>query len=158
MYVQHKEPVFIMSTQGERAPGVAIGFLGFFAAIAFVMPFVVLGLIISSGSGMKLGYLLSSMIFFAVGYYLFRMASWNRSGSEVIAVFEDEVVYQAKTKWLNLETHRFELIGCVLFTSDPENGSANYLLRNGEQVVEMKFPAALSDLQELDELLSERND
>lgn len=158
MYIEHKEPIFTMDTAVEKAPGAAIGFLGFFAAIAFVMPFVVLVFILSSGGGINFGFLLSSLIFFAVGYYLFRMVSWNSSGSEVVTVFEDEVVYQAKTKWLTLEKHKLKLIGCIVVIFDDEGETANYGLRNGEQVVEMKFRAALSEINRLDDILNERND
>ena len=158
MYVERKDPIYTMEVSSVRPPTIATGFIMVFAAISFLVPFVVIGILASSGDGLNLGFLIASGVFFASGYYLFRLASWNYNGKEVIEIFDNEVVYQAQTKWLTLSTHKFELEGCILVRFDAEEeGMENYYLRNGEQIVETRFIVETSELNEFEEYLERMN-
>jgi hypothetical protein len=158
MYVERKEPIHVMKISSERPPTIATGFIMFFAIVSFLVPFVVIGILLSSGYQFKFGFLITSAIFLATGYYLFRLASWNYNGVEVIEIFEDEVVYQPQTKWLTLSAHKFRLEGCILLRSrSEEEGRENYALRNGEQVVEMRFSADTKSLNQFENTLNQNN-
>lgn len=157
MYTNQNAPIYSLEVKGNRPPMLITIIVGFFAAIGLLMPIVMLGVIASFGEGFKLGFFIGAGAFFAVGYYLLRMVSWNYNGLEIIEVREEEVVYRARTKFLSLETHTLKVTGCILIQRDIENGTANYFLRNNDQVVEMKFRAAIADLNRLEEILYERN-
>lgn len=65
--------------------------------IGFILPIVVVAFVAGIGEEIKATVLISFVLFWGAGFFLFRMLSWNTSGQETLTIKQDSATLTSKS-------------------------------------------------------------
>lgn len=138
----------VLTTYTHKTPKAIRTAIGVFAFLAFVAPILVFITIIAEGHGFKFGLIISTCIFWAVGFYLIRMILWNSYGTEVLTLHADKINYYCDYKYF--QDSKKEIAVDQLQVEIKRSGENDELgvlhIANSNEKIEMVVPVPMVDL------------
>jgi hypothetical protein len=69
-----------------------LGIILFFAFVIIITPIVALAIMMSSGNGISLGFIITCIVSFLISQYLLKLYLWNKYGKETFILQKDKLI------------------------------------------------------------------
>ncbi|MFT5779879.1 MAG: hypothetical protein ACI837_002838 [Crocinitomicaceae bacterium] len=82
------------------------------AIAGIAVPFIIFGILVEDGKGLKFGAVLGVIVFWAIAYYMVRIILWNVRGKEVITLNSSTILYEAFAGPIKISSQTLTQVDC----------------------------------------------
>ncbi|UTW61293.1 hypothetical protein KFE98_14900 [bacterium SCSIO 12741] len=134
-------------------------FLIVVAVCCAIIPFSVLGFLVSSAKGFHIGVVIGFAFFGWLAFFMLRLFLWNSFGKEVLTFHDDHIHYLADYRYFKDGKKEIPVSGLVIDIFQEEGGYEHLgrmEFQQGETVVRTALPIELAELKTTLEKIKDR--
>ncbi len=125
--------------------------------ISLLMPIAILTFMLINRAELKIGLFVSFAIFWGIGYFLFRVWTWNQNGKEMFEIGNDKIIYYADFKYFKDSHQQIDKKDVRFEINEMLNGKERYvqlLINNDKEEIESCINVEPNELKRFIEQLN----
>lgn len=150
-----------ISINHARTPWLIRAILTIVLSICGLIPIIATYFMFSIGNGPHIGIIFSYLLFWGLGFYMFRVVLWNSFGKEIIILNLDSIIYNADYKYFKdgfNEIKAKEIEVEIIHEDSCDFNIGRLRIFNQEKEIITVLQSKLSDLEKIKETIKTRYD